>query len=397
MLSLCRCFLLAALCALLAPAAQAQTQAADYAVVTSTILSRAEAALDAYDPSSPEAAASEFSTLYFGVFESSGMELALAQADKNLLLAIELRFGQMVRQAMKGESRERLRATWAELRPMLEQGSILLGTNPALNGAFGIAVQAALIVLREGTEAMLVIAALATYLHRTGQHGHFAALWGGVGGALVASLATAWAFSTLLASAGAAREAIEGACLLAAAALLLWVSLWIYSNREIAHWQHYLKTRMNEAAAASSGWTVGSTAFLAVYREGAETVLFLQAVGGGSASALPVAGGAAAAALLLGSAWLMLRRVAFRLPLKPFFTITAGILFVLAVSFVGKGVLELQIAGLVDISRLENAPEWPLLGVFPTAQTLGAQITALLLCVLALLWPRLRSSHSQSS
>ncbi|WP_168735206.1 FTR1 family iron permease [Pseudothauera rhizosphaerae] len=387
MLSLCRRFLLAALCALLAPAAQAE--APDYAVVTATILSRAEAALDAYDPASPEATASEFSTLYFGVFESSGMELALIQADRSLLLAIELRFGQMVRQAMKGEPRERLRATWAELRPMLEQGAALLGTSPALDGAFDIAVQAALIVLREGAEAMLVVAALAVYLRRTGQYGHFTALWGGVGGALAASLATAWAFSTLLASAGAARETIEGACLLAAATLLLWVSLWIYSHREIAHWQDYLKTRLDQAATADSGWTVGSTAFLAVYREGAETVLFLQAVGGSSAPAGAVAGGALAAALLLGAAWLVLRSTAMRLPLKPFFTATAVVLFVLAISFVGKGILELQVAGLADISRIEGAPEWPLLGIFPTAQTLGAQGAALLLCALALLWPQL--------
>jgi high-affinity iron transporter len=363
----------------------------DYAAVTGAIATRGDAALAAYDPARPELAASEFSLLYFEVFEASGMEFALNQQDNGLMLAIELRFGQLIRQSMKGEPKPVLAATWSELHPLLEQGAQRLGAAPAANGFVAAAMQAALIVLREGAEAMLVIAALATYLRRSGQHGHLAALWTGVGAALAASLATAWAFSTLLAGAGAARELIEGACLLAAAALLAWVSLWIYSRREAQQWQAYLKDQAAAAIATDSGWAMGATAFLAVYREGAETVLFLQALTGGNAPAGAVGAGAAAAALVLAAAWFALRGSAMRLPIKPFFTATAALLFALALSFAGKGVVELQVAGWADVTRLAGAPEWPLLGVFPTVETLGTQVALLGACLLAVMAARRRT------
>lgn len=374
--------------ALLLIAAVAQSAHAaddpDYAAVTATIVQRADAAVAAYDSSQPELTGSEFSLLYFEVFEASGMEFALGRQDSELLLAIELRFGQIIRQAMKRESQAQLAGVWAELRPLLERGAHQLSAAPAATGFVEHALQAAIIVLREGAEAMLVIAAFATYLRRSGQHGHLAALWAGVGLALTASLATAWAFNTLLANAGAAREAIEGACLLAAAGLLAWVSLWIYSRREALNWQAYLKDQLASAAAAGSGWAMGATAFLAVYREGAETVLFLLALTGGQAPAGAAWTGAGAAVLVLAAVWFVLRGSAMRLPVKPFFTVTALLLFVLAVSFAGKGVLELQVAGWADMTRMDGLPEWPLLGMFPTLETLGAQLVLLALAGLAL-------------
>lgn len=376
-----------ALCALLAWWAGDARAAGkvDYQQVVAQLAQRGDAALAAYQPAAHEAAGAEFSALYFDVFEASGMEFALAQQQSSLKLTIETRFALLIRQAMRAEPKAELQASWQALLPLLQQGASALGEQQHDDGFWATALQAGLILLREGAEAMLVIAALTTYLRRSGQHGHLRALWLGVGAAVLASMALAWLSATLLARSGAMREAIEGFSLLLAAGLLAWVSLWIYSRREAQQWQRYLSSQIQRAAQLDSSWALAGTAFLAVFREGAETILFLQALGGNGSPAA-IGSGLAAAALLLGCVWLLLRQVSLRLPILQFFTATAILLFVLAFSFVGKGVVELQIAGLLPASHLAGAPEWPMLGMFPTTETVAAQLALLTICVLALAW-----------
>lgn len=365
----------------------------DYRQVAAQLAQRGDAALAAYQPAAREAAGAEFSVLYFDVFEASGMEFALGQQQPSLKLAIETRFAMLIRQAMRGEPRSELQASWQTLLPLLQQAAGVLAERQGEDSFWATAAQAGLILLREGAEAMLVIAALTTYLRRSGQHGHLRALWLGVGAALLASVALAWLSATLLARSGAMREAIEGISLVLAAGLLTWVSLWIYSRREAQQWQRYLSSQIQRAAQLDSSWALAGTAFLAVFREGAETILFLQALGG-NGSPLAIGSGMAAAALLLGGVWLLLRQVSLRLPIMQFFTATALLLFVLAFSFAGKGVVELQIAGLLPATPLAGAPEWPLLGVFPTGETLAAQLALLAVCVLAVAWHHQRQHRA---
>ena len=383
--------LVATLIATTAPAA-GQT---DYRQVADTILELGESAIRDYTPEQPEATAMAFSSIYFDVFETSGMEFALTQADEPLMLSMELRFGELTRMAMNRAPRADLERVWGELVPQLQQAGALLGQGEEAS-ATGTAVQAALIVLREGVEALLVITALVAYLRRSGQHGHVRAIWIGVALALVASALTAWLFNTLVAASGAAREAIEGLCLLVAAGLLAWVSLWIYSRREAARWQQYLKDQLDAALATDSAWALAGTAFLAVYREGAETVLFLQALGGAQQGMSAVATGAVAAGVALVGVWWALDRAALRLPIRPFFTLTALLLFVLAVVFAGKGVLELQVAGWIGITRWPLLPEWPLVGIFPTVETATAQALVIATAALALSVATLRARRPAS-
>lgn len=376
-----------ALCALLAWwAGEARAAGTvDYRQVVAQLAQRGDAALATYQPTAREAAGAEFSALYFEVFEASGMEFALGQQQSSLKLAIETRFAVLIRQAMRGEPKAELQATWQALLPLLQQGASVLGEQQGNSGFWSSALQAGLILLREGAEAMLVIAALTTYLRRSGQHGHLRALWLGVGAAALASVALAWLSATLLARSGAMREVIEGLSLVLAAGLLTWVSLWIYSRREAQQWQRYLSSQIERAARLDNSWALAGTAFLAVFREGAETILFLQALAG-NGSLAAIGSGMAAAALLLGAVWLLLRQLSLKLPILQFFTATALLLFVLAFSFIGKGVVELQVAGLLPASSLPGAPEWPLLGVFPTTETLTAQLALLAICLLALAW-----------
>ncbi len=157
-------------------------------------------------------------------------------------------------------------------------------------------VQAAVILLREGLEAMLVIAALAGYLTKVGAGHRIKALYGGALVAVVASFIAAWLFAVL--NSGDHSDVLEGFIILLAAALMLYVSGWLMVKQDPRGWQDYLAHKADQALSQDTVWAVGALAFFAVFREGAETVLFINALakteGGWSAGLF--AGLAAAAA-----------------------------------------------------------------------------------------------------
>jgi len=145
---------------------------------------------------------------------------------------------------------------------------------------------------------------------------------------------------------------------------------------------------MNQALSRGSALALGFAAFLAVYREGAETVLFYQALAGQANGRYGVlAIGFVLALLALGSVYWLMRAASFRLPIGLFFTLTAGLLYYLAISFAGSGVLELQAANWVGITPLEWVPRIPWLGLYPSVETVLAQLVLLIPLPIALgLW-----------
>ena len=245
----------------------------------------------------------------------------------------------------------------------------------------------ALILLREGAEAILVVGALAAYLHRIGQGDRTRLLYWGAGAALAASLVLANLFHRFLD--GNHDDLTEAVTMLAAAAVLLYVSGWMFARRNAARWLGYLADHAGRAAATGGAWALAAASFLAVFREGAETVLFLNAVAleGGGWDASMVAGiGLGAGGLVL--LYLAMRGIAGRIPIGPLFTATSALLFLLALRFVGLGLLELQELGALPYSAID-LPEWlAAAGVSPTAEGLAAQaaIAAGLLGTAARLW-----------
>jgi high-affinity iron transporter len=235
------------------------------------------------------------------------------------------------------------------------------------------AFQAAAIILREGAEALLVIAALAAYLGRIGQGGRCGVLYWGAAVAVALSLAVAWIFESFLG--GGHNDLVEGIVMLVAAGVLVWVSGWLMAHRDVAAWRGYLQGRVGEAVGTGSLLTLGFAAFLAVFREGAETVLFLHALAGsaGGWGLSMVAGIVTGLGILMG-AFLLVRRLAVRLPLKPFFVGTAALLFVLALTFVGQSMAEFQEMGWISHTDAE-VPEWLVgIGVGPTWEAIIAQL-----------------------
>jgi high-affinity iron transporter len=263
-------------------------------------------------------------------------------------------------------------------------------------GATSIFVQSLMILVREGLEAILIIGALLAFLTKVGAGEKRRHIHAGVGAAVGLSILTAIAFETVFRISTANQEVVEGITMLVAVAVLFYVSYWLLSKLEVERWMTYVREKTRHAVTGGSAVALGSAAFLAVYREGFETVLFYKAlfISGGSATDAtgPVVAGMAVGGVVLAAVYLAVHRYGVRLPLKPFFAVTSAFLYYTAFVFAGKGIAELQAGGVVGSTPMPGWPLVPVLGIFPTLETLMVQAVLLLLAMVAgvVLWMRRR-------
>jgi high-affinity iron transporter len=258
-------------------------------------------------------------------------------------------------------------------------------------GWWGAFLQSLLIILREGFEAILVIGAIVAFLIKTGHRERLRSIWLGTGLALLASAVTAVVFATALRALPASREIIEGITMLIAVAVLFSVSYWLISKVEAAKWQQFIREKVTAALAHGGGKALAFVAFLAVYREGAETALFYQALFTEGGNFLPLTLGIIVGGAMLAVVFVLFHRYGVRIPLRPFFAVTSALLYYLAFVFMGKGVRELQEGDLVSITVVPGLPHVDAMGIYPTVETLGAQLVLVLLFAFALLktfWPK---------
>jgi high-affinity iron transporter len=254
-----------------------------------------------------------------------------------------------------------------------------------MSGAF---VQAAVILLREGLEAMLVIAALAAYLKKAGAAERLTALYSGAVAAIFASLVAAYLFQTL--NDGQHNDLIEAFVILAAAALMLYVSGWLMVRQDPRAWQAYLKERAEGALAKGTAWAIALLAFLAVFREGAETVLFIYALAGSSGGwSAGLFGGLLAGAAGLVVLFFIINAVATRLPLRAVFLVTSALLFVMAIKMIGDAIQEFQEQLIVPSNPVASLGWMLQYGLNPTREALIAQGAVIVLAIVTfLLWRR---------
>jgi high-affinity iron transporter len=239
-----------------------------------------------------------------------------------------------------------------------------------------------IILLREGLEAILVLAAMVAFLIKTGRRDAMNYLHAGWLVALALGLLTWWASSYLINITGSTREVTEGATALFASAILLYVGFWMHGNSNAQRWNRYLRGKLQEALDEKTLWAIFLLAFLAVYREAFETVLFYQALWAqvATGSRDVIAYGAVLAALLLVAVVWLTARFSVRIPLRQFFIISAVLMVVLAVIFAGQGIAALQEAGKVSIYPLP-IPRIELLGIFPNAQGTILQVIIIVLAI----------------
>jgi high-affinity iron transporter len=326
-------------------------------------------------------------------FAFEPVERRLAGVDAAMVGRVEQAF-LALRGALGDPDTAAVAARADEVRQGLAAAEAALGQT---GSAWAWGFQSATIVVREGVEVVLVIGALLAYVNRSGNAAMSRSIWAGTGVGIVLSVATAVLLATVLSFAPGTGALLEGIAMLSAAVVLFWVSYWIISKAEAERWQRYIQGRVKQAVATGSSYALASAAFLAVYREGFETVLFYQALLAGAENARgAVAVGFVVGCVVLAVVAALFRVLGVRLPIRPFFLVTGALLYFLSIVFVGKGVHELQEAGLVGVTNVSAVPQIDFLGVFPTLETLLAQ-AVLVACVLYGVMVVLRHSDSGGS
>jgi FTR1 family protein len=268
----------------------------------------------------------------------------------------------------------------------------VMDLNQPTTGGWSAFFQSFLIILREGFEAILVVGAVVAFLLKTGHRERLRAIWTGAIAGILASAVTAVILATVLRALPASTEIIEGATLLVAVGVLFSVSYWLISKVEAAKWQQFIKEKVTTALAQGGGTALAFVAFLAVYREGAETALFYQALfSEGSHLVLPLSLGIVIGGAALAVIFTLFYRFGVRIPLRPFFTVTSALLYYMAFVFAGKGIRELQEGGAVPITIVHGFPTVEAMGIFNSVETLLAQFVLLALLAFALartFWPK---------
>ncbi len=240
-----------------------------------------------------------------------------------------------------------------------------------------------LIYLREGIEAALLVGALLAGLRRLGRPEAARYIHAGWVGALPAGVATWWVLDRAISLGADQRELVESGVALLAAAVLFSVSFWMISKVESRHWMAYLREQLERGLSRRSLYVLSGLAFLAVYREAAETILFTQALLLESeAQRSQVWAGALAGLLAVVATALVMNRTVRRLPLGPFFAFSSLLLCGLAVSFAGSGIYGLVAAGYLK-PRPVPFPEIPWMGIHPDLTALAVQLAIVLVIAAA--------------
>jgi len=238
------------------------------------------------------------------------------------------------------------------------------GWTSFLTSAFG---QAFVVLLREGLEAILVVAAIIAYLVKSGHKDKVRHIYWGIAAGLIASGLVALLFTLLFNGNGPQQEILEGVVALVAMLMLLYTSNWMLSKSSVESWNRYIQSRTVAAISKGSVISLALLSFLAVFREGAETVMFYQAI-----FAMAPGGrreiwtGFAAAAVVLVIVFVLIRFTSVKIPIRPFFIITSLLMAVMVVIFAGGGVHALIEGDLVPATYLPGCPPATGSGCIPT-------------------------------
>jgi high-affinity iron transporter len=330
------------------------------------------------DPGAPTKALDAYMT-----FEQ--IERDVRGRDAALAAELEAEFAGLRAAATAGAGPQ-LDAARARVTGALDRAGTVLGEGLSATNLF---VQSFVIMLREGLEAILIVGALMTFLAKMGASDRRRHVNAGILAAIVASLLTALALETVFHLSAAHQEVLEGATMVVATVVLFYVSYWLLSKMEVVKWTHFVKSKVHDAVTHGSALALGTAAFLAVYREGFETVLFYKALfisAGPTAASAPVVGGMLAGLVILVAVYLGVNRFGVRLPLKPFFAVTSAFLYYMALVFAGSGIAELQEGGVLPLTPVAGIPRVPALGLYPTVETLVAQGVLVALALVALVW-----------
>ena len=371
-------------------AASEEDSGVDYTKVVQNINDKIQAAITLYKNGDVKKAMGDIQDIYFDEFEGSGMENKVGAIDVNLKTAIEATFGNLVALMKSGADEKTLQESASKMSSQL---ATALEKTSSSSSPWSLFVWALTIILREGFEALIIVAAVVAYLVKTGNAKAMGkVVYSSVGVAVILSFVMAWLMNVIFGeAAGQKRELMEGITMLVAVGLLFYVGFWLLSNAGAKKWNDYIKSHVSDSISSGSTTTLWWTVFLAVFREGAETVLFYQALIFGakdSAGYSMIAAGFVIGLVVLLIVYFLFKIFAVKIPIKPFFIFTSAIIFYMSIVFVGKGVGEL-VEGKNFIPTIINGlsfPDWmrDWLGLQPYYESLVPQIIMVLALVIGI-------------
>ena len=371
-------------------AASEEDSGVDYTKVVQNINDKIQAAITLYKNGDVKKAMGDIQDIYFDEFEGSGMENKVGAIDVNLKTAIEATFGNLVALMKSGADEKTLQESASKMSSQL---AAALEKTSSSSSPWSLFVWALTIILREGFEALIIVAAVVAYLVKTGNAKAMGkVVYSSVGVAVILSFVMAWLMNVIFGeAAGQKRELMEGITMLVAVGLLFYVGFWLLSNAGAKKWNDYIKSHVSDSISSGSTTTLWWTVFLAVFREGAETVLFYQALIFGakdSAGYSMIAAGFVVGLIVLLIVYFLFKIFAVKIPIKPFFIFTSAIIFYMSIVFVGKGVGEL-VEGKIFIPTIIKGlsfPDWTRdwLGLQPYYESLVPQIIMVLALVIGI-------------
>nr|WP_270547826.1 FTR1 family protein [Bifidobacterium pseudocatenulatum] len=333
---------------------------------------------------------------YYQYYEKLGFEKNVMNAiSGDRVSQVEYQF-KMTRKTMRdGGSDKEIKQLVDDLKSWLVKDAAILdgGASGNVNGFTKLvtssAGQAFLILIREGLEALLVVAAVIAYLVKSGNKRFTKWIYLGVVAGLAGSGLVAVLFTFLFGGSGPIQEISEGVCALIATLMLLWTSNWMLNKSSVEAWNNYIGNKTEAAVAGAqskveSGQGLGlgmiaslaMLSFLAVFREGAETVIFYESIYSMSQDAHGMWVGGLAAAAVLIVIFLILRFTSVKIPIGPFFLVTSIVMAALVVIFAGGGIHALIEGDLIEGTYLSTVPTNDWIGLYPYVETITAQVIA---------------------
>lgn len=250
------------------------------------------------------------------------------------------------------------------------------------------AFDTAIILLREGVEALLIIMALLAALQAANQPKGKVWVIGGAVFGVFSSLIVALALVQLfpIAAAGTNREILEGAVGIVAVVMMVFVAAWMHSKSSVASWQAYISSQMGKALAQGSLFGLGGLAFLAIFREGAETILFYAGMMPRITMGSFLSGFGFACLALVVIAYLM-KVFVQKLPIHLIFLAMSWLIYVLGFKILGVSIHALQLTNIIPLDILP-LPNVAFLGFYNNLQGLVVQAVYIAIVVLVMIWQR---------
>jgi high-affinity iron transporter len=312
------------------------------------------------------------------------IESNLITKDRDLGVSLESAFSRYRGEIKRNAPLEHVESLHKEIILNLSKGLALLKNKVGFTGMF---FQSFSIIVREGFEAILIIAALIAFLTKSRNQARIKSIHIGVAVAIVASFVTAYIIHEILHLSMASQEVLEGWIMLIAVAVLFSVSYWLVSKIDNKRWQEYINKQMRGALSKGNTFTLVTVAFISVYREGFETVLFYKALflyaDDSTGGIIP---GFLAGCVVLAGIYYLINTLGMRIPIKWFFGFTSVLLYYMAFTFMGKGIHELQMGEQISMTAADTLPSISWLGMYPTWETFIGQAVLFGAFVFALIY-----------